>query len=134
MEGGSLIEEGPHKWSSSFDRTTLKIGVISGLLFIIVIYITANLLTALVPHYSCCATLRIRLQVRLFKFRSYRTKDFDKIEVLIHCTNSPPPLSAAPILTSGIRARLSLIFGLIPKRDGLFRHARGPFYCTTTFV
>jgi len=134
VEGGSLIEEGPRKWSRSFDRTTLKIGVISGLLFIIVIYITANLLTALVPYYPCCATLRIRFQVKLFKFRSYRTKDFVKIEVLIRCTNSPPPLSAAPILTSGIRARLSLIFGLIPKRDGLLRHARGPFYCTTTFV
>ena len=56
VEGGSLIEEGPRKWSRSFDRTTLKIGVISGLLFIIVIYITANLLTALVPYYSCCNT------------------------------------------------------------------------------
>ena len=30
-------------------------------------------------------------QVKLFKFRSYRTKDFVKIEVLIRCTNSPPP-------------------------------------------
>ena len=56
VEGGSLIEEGPRKWSRSFDRTTLKIGVISGLLFIIVIYITANLLTALV-----CITLAAQL-------------------------------------------------------------------------
>ncbi|CAL9155858.1 unnamed protein product, partial [Musa hybrid cultivar] len=78
VEGGSLIEEGPRKWSRSFDRTTLKSASSLVCISLLPFTLLQTFLHALVPYYLCCTTLRIRLQVKLFKFRSFRTKVLSK--------------------------------------------------------